>query len=124
MFPDLAKVFYSNMDISEEKKNRVITKVRGVLIDFDVSELNSILGNSDYGLEIFSLRKSPNLIVMFMLMPFEIYAGIMTFMLKIAPFIFALNTSVSRLGFCFVLFSPLYFLDYGIWMKFPTWMLL
>ena len=61
MYPDLVKVFYLNMDISEEKTNRVITKVRGVLIDFDVSELNSILGTSDYGLEIFSPRKSPKL---------------------------------------------------------------
>ncbi|KAK9195176.1 hypothetical protein WN943_003295 [Citrus x changshan-huyou] len=61
VYPDLVKVFYSNMDISEEKKNRVITNVGGVLIDFDVSELNSILGTSDYGLEIFSPRKSPKI---------------------------------------------------------------
>ena len=32
-----------------------------MLIDFDVSELNSILRTSDYGLEIFSPRKSPKL---------------------------------------------------------------
>ena len=61
VYPDLVKVFYSNMDISEEKQNRVITNVGGVLIDFDVSELNSILGTSDYGLEIFSPRKSPKI---------------------------------------------------------------
>ena len=61
VYPDLVKVFYSNMDIFEEKKNRVITMVGGVLIDFDVLELNSILGSSDYGLEIFSPRKSSKL---------------------------------------------------------------
>ena len=119
MYPDLVKMFYSNMDVSEEKKTRVITNVGGVLIDFDVSELISILGTSDYGLE-----NLPKLIVMFMLTPLEIYAGVMTFLLKIAPFIFALNVSISKLGFCFVLFSPLYFLNQGIWMRFSIWMLL
>ena len=61
MYPDLVKVFYSNMDISEKKNNRVITNVGGVLIDFDVSELNSILGTSDFGPEIFSTRKSADI---------------------------------------------------------------
>ena len=61
VYPDLVKVFYSNMNISEKKQNRVITNVGGVLIDFDVSELNSIIGTSDYGLEIFSPRKSPKI---------------------------------------------------------------
>ncbi|KAH9657663.1 CCHC-type domain-containing protein [Citrus sinensis] len=78
VYPDLVKVFYSNMEVSEENKNRVITTVGGVLIEFDDSELNSILGSSDDGLEICSLRKSLhlgnllNLIVMFMLMPFAL----------------------------------------------------
>ena len=31
------------------------------MIDFDVSELNSILGTSDFSLEIFSTRKSPDI---------------------------------------------------------------
>ena len=31
------------------------------MIDFDVSVLNSILGSSDFGLEIYSPRKSPKL---------------------------------------------------------------
>ena len=61
VYPDLVKVFYSNMDISEEKKNRVITNAGGVLIDFDVSELNSILRTFYYGLEIFLPRKSPKI---------------------------------------------------------------
>ena len=36
MYPDLVKVFYSNMEVSEENKTRVITNVGGVMIDFDV----------------------------------------------------------------------------------------
>ena len=61
VYPNLVKVFYLNMDIFEEKKNRVITNVGGVLIDFDVSELNSIVGTSNFRLEIFSARKSPDI---------------------------------------------------------------
>ncbi|KAH9685489.1 Integrase catalytic domain-containing protein [Citrus sinensis] len=61
VYPDLVKVFYSNMDYSAEKENRVITTVGGVLIEFDDSELNSILGSSDDGLEIFSPRKPPDI---------------------------------------------------------------
>ncbi|KAH9763962.1 Integrase catalytic domain-containing protein [Citrus sinensis] len=61
VYPDLVKVFYSNMDCSAEKENRVITKVGGVLIEFDDSDLNNILGSSDDGLNIFSLRKPPKI---------------------------------------------------------------
>ncbi|KAH9799739.1 hypothetical protein KPL71_000448 [Citrus sinensis] len=61
VYPDLVKVFYSNMDCSAEKENRVITTVGGVLIEFDDSDLNNILGSSDDGLEIFSLRKPPDI---------------------------------------------------------------
>ncbi|KAH9658634.1 hypothetical protein KPL70_023569 [Citrus sinensis] len=61
VYPDLVKVFYSNMDCSAEKENRVITTVGGVLIEFDDSELNSILGSSDDGLEMFSPRKPPDI---------------------------------------------------------------
>ena len=61
VYPDLVKVFYLNMDTSTEKNNRVITKVGRVSIEFDDLKLNSILWTSDDGLEIFSLRKSPNI---------------------------------------------------------------
>ena len=53
------KVFYSNMNTSAEKENQVITKVGGVSID-DL-ELNSILGTSDDGLQIFSPGTTPNI---------------------------------------------------------------
>ena len=61
VYPDLVKVFDSNMDVSKDNKTLVITNVGGVMIDFDVSVLNSIIGSSDFGLEIFSPRKSPKL---------------------------------------------------------------
>ncbi|KAH9801427.1 hypothetical protein KPL71_001026 [Citrus sinensis] len=61
VYPDFVKVFYSNMDCSAEKESRVITTVGGVLIEFDDSELNSILGSSDDGLESFSPRKPPDI---------------------------------------------------------------
>ncbi|KAH9704714.1 hypothetical protein KPL70_011578 [Citrus sinensis] len=61
VYPDLVKVFYSNMDFFAEKENRVITTIGGVLIEFDDSELNSILGTSVDGLEIFSPRKPPDI---------------------------------------------------------------
>ena len=44
-----------------EKENRVITTGGGVSIEFDDSELNSILGTSDDGLEMFSPRKPPDI---------------------------------------------------------------
>ena len=58
MYPGLVKVFYSSMDTSAEKENRVITNVEGVLIEFDNTELNSILRTSDTVSEIFSTRKA------------------------------------------------------------------
>ena len=57
VYPNLVKVFYSNMDTSAEKENRVITNVRGVVIEFDDTELNSILQTSEDGLEIYYVRK-------------------------------------------------------------------
>ena len=61
VYPDMVKVFYSNLDTLAEKENRVITNVGGVLIEFDVTELNSILGTSYPGLEIFSSRHTPDI---------------------------------------------------------------
>ncbi|KAH9763753.1 hypothetical protein KPL70_001275 [Citrus sinensis] len=61
VYPDLVKVFYSNMDCSAEKENLVITTIGGVLIEFDDSDLDNILGSSDDGLDIFSLRKPPEI---------------------------------------------------------------
>ena len=64
------------------------------------------------------------MIVMLMLTPFVIFVGVMIFLLRIVPFTSALSVFVFKLAFCFALFSPLYFLDQGIWMRFLTWTLL
>ena len=61
VYPDLVKVFYSNMDTLAKKMNRVITNVGRVLIEFDDTELNSILQISEDGLEIYSARKVPTI---------------------------------------------------------------
>ena len=49
------------MDTSAEKENQVITNVGGVLSEFDDTQLNSIIGTYDNGLEIFSDRKAPDI---------------------------------------------------------------
>ena len=56
-YPNLVKVFFSNMDISTKKQNRVITSVAGIPIEFDVADLNTILGTKDEGLDLYSSRK-------------------------------------------------------------------
>ena len=61
VYPDLVKVFYSNMNTSAQKENQVITNVGGVLIEFDDAELNSILRISEDRLKIYSARKVPTL---------------------------------------------------------------
>ena len=61
VYPNLVKVFYSNMDTLAKKMNRVITNVGRVLIEFDDTELNSILRTSEDGLEIYSARKAPTI---------------------------------------------------------------
>lgn len=51
------KVFYSNMEISAEEKNHVKTSVAGIPIEYNVAQLNTILGTKDEGLELYSSRK-------------------------------------------------------------------
>ena len=123
VYPDLVKVFYLNMDASAEKENRVITNIGGVSIEFDDSKLNSILGTSDNGLEIFSPRKSPDI---------DDYVHIDTvtnichridLFDMIVPPISALNVFVFKLKYYSALFILLCFLDQAIWMRFPIWML-
>ena len=46
VYLDLMRVFYSNMDTYAKKENRVITNIGGVLIEFDDTKLNSLLGTT------------------------------------------------------------------------------
>lgn len=57
VYPNLVKVFYSNMDAFALNENRVITIVHGIVIEFDMLDHNEILVTSDDGLEIYTSRK-------------------------------------------------------------------
>lgn len=57
MNPNLVKVFYSNMDISASKNDRVITNVFNVPTEFDMGDLNMIIGIEDEDLDIYASRK-------------------------------------------------------------------
>ena len=57
VFENLVRVFYCNMEISVNRKDKVITHVRGVRIEFDTFELDRILGISCEGLNLYTARK-------------------------------------------------------------------
>lgn len=57
VYPNLVKVFYSNMDAFALSENRVITIVHRIAIEFDMLDHNEILVISDDGLEIYTSKK-------------------------------------------------------------------
>ncbi|KAH9658168.1 hypothetical protein KPL70_023385 [Citrus sinensis] len=57
VYENLVKVFYCNMEISVNRKDRVVTHVGGVRIEFDIFELDRILGISCEGLNLYTARK-------------------------------------------------------------------
>ena len=57
IFENLVRVFYCNMEISANRKDRVVTHVGGVRIEFDTFELDRILGISCEGLNLYTARK-------------------------------------------------------------------
>lgn len=54
---NLVWMFYSNMELSAIRKDRVITHVSGVRIEFDAFELSRIIGISSEGLDLYISRK-------------------------------------------------------------------
>lgn len=50
-------MFYSNTKISTSRQNRIVTHVGGVSIEFDVGDLNFMLGTEDEGLELHTFSK-------------------------------------------------------------------
>ncbi|KAH9699241.1 hypothetical protein KPL71_024267 [Citrus sinensis] len=52
VYYNLVRVFYSNMEISATRLDRIVTHVGGVSIEFDVEELNNILGILNAGHKI------------------------------------------------------------------------
>ena len=57
LYFNLVCVFYSNMEIFANRLNRMITHVGSVSIEFDVEDLNNILGILNAGHEIYTSRK-------------------------------------------------------------------
>ena len=50
--PNVVRTFYSNIEISATRLNKIVTHVGGVFIEFDVDELNNILGILNAGHKI------------------------------------------------------------------------
>ena len=57
VYENLVKVFYCNIEILVNRKDRVVTHVGGVRIEFDMFELDRILGISCEGLNLYTTRK-------------------------------------------------------------------
>ena len=58
VFPNLIRVFYSNMELSETRLDKIVTHVGGVPSEFDVELLNNILGISNDGHMIYTSREA------------------------------------------------------------------
>ena len=58
VYPNLVRVFYSNMKIFANRLDRIITYVAGVPIEFNVDDLNNILGTLDPNHKIYTSRKA------------------------------------------------------------------
>ena len=58
IYPNLVRVFYSNMEISVTRLDRIITQVGVVYIEFDDEDLNSFLGISNNGHKIYTSKKA------------------------------------------------------------------
>ena len=54
VYPNLVRIFYSNMELSTTRLDRLVTYVGGVSIEFTVEDLNSILGTDHVGLELYT----------------------------------------------------------------------
>ncbi|KAH9669926.1 hypothetical protein KPL70_021986 [Citrus sinensis] len=58
VYPNLVRVFYSNMKISDTRPNKIVTQVSRVPIEFDDADLADFLGISCEGLDIYTSRKT------------------------------------------------------------------
>lgn len=57
MYPNLVRIFYSNMELLTTRLDRLVTYVGGTLIDFTVEDLNYILGTDHVRLELYTSPK-------------------------------------------------------------------
>ena len=58
VYLNLVCVFYSNMEISATRPDRIVTQVGGVSIEFDDDDLNNFFSISNIGQEIYTSRKA------------------------------------------------------------------
>ena len=58
VYPNLVRVFYSNMEISATRLDRIVTQIGGVPIEFDDEDLTGFLGISSEGHDIYISRKA------------------------------------------------------------------
>ncbi|KDO41696.1 hypothetical protein CISIN_1g044361mg, partial [Citrus sinensis] len=56
VYLNLVRVFYSNMIISSNTASRIVTNIAGILIEFDVKDLNMILRTKDEGFHVYTSR--------------------------------------------------------------------
>ncbi|KAH9697929.1 hypothetical protein KPL71_023812 [Citrus sinensis] len=57
VYPNLVRNFYSNMDLSATRLDKLVTYVGGLHVEFTVEDLNSILRTDHVGLELYTSRK-------------------------------------------------------------------
>ena len=58
VYTNLVRVFYLNIEISANRLDRIITHVGGVPIEFDVEDLNNILGIPNDNHKVYTSRKA------------------------------------------------------------------
>ena len=98
IFENLVRVFYCNMEISTNRKDRVVTHVGGVRIEFDTFELDRILGISYEGLKSFTLINLDTMRVLGM------SVDVVTYLMIYARCSFDLNCYIFKFVF-FIVFS-------------------
>ena len=56
VYPNLVRVFYSNMIFSSNTTSRIFTNVAGIHLEFDVEDLNMILRTQNEGFLVYTSR--------------------------------------------------------------------
>lgn len=100
VYANLVRIFYSNIENSSSRKMQILAKVGGVPIEFDVKDLNWILGTEDEGLKIYASRKDKclYLTIFFMSMRLRKFVGATTFPMIFATFPYVLNSYPTGLN--------------------------
>lgn len=99
VYPNLVR--YSNMEVSATRKNTIVTSLGRIHIEFNVYDLNRIVGSLNDGLDSYTSRKYWILMNFIIRMGFVIYVGIETsptisvhFLLGLSFCLFRLESSI------------------------------